>query len=179
MKRFAVVLGGALAAAALAVAPAFAAKAASSPNYVPGDHTDVAIVAHTIALGKTSSLGYAPNTANQGMTNWFVPKQDVTFRVWAVDTATGKVLTAPDVMSAFVKIPGAASIIPLKWGTLGTSATSAQYWTGTWTIPADWKLGNVPFHVYIREKAGYKLGDFSQDTLNINTQLTVVANPIW
>lgn len=178
MKRFAVVLGGALAAAALAVAPAFASRTAASPNYVPGDHTDVAIVAHTIALGKASSLGYTPNAANQGMTNWFVPKQDVTFRAWAVDAATGKVLKAADVMSAFVKIPGASNI-KLKWGTLGTAENSAQYWYGTWTIPADWKPGTVFFHVIIREKAGYKLGDFSQDTLNVNTQLTVTANPIW
>mgnify|MGYP003353661992 CR=1 FL=1 len=46
MKRFAVVLGGALAAAALAVAPALASTQVGVPNYNPaGDHQDVAMTA--------------------------------------------------------------------------------------------------------------------------------------
>lgn len=175
MKRFAVVLGGALAAAALAVAPAFAGQAASSPNYVPGDHTDVAMYVDTIEYPATSSLGYT--TTRPGAQNNFVaPKQAVTFRMWAVDTSTGKVLNAQDVRQAFIKIPSQSNIM-MTFGKLGTGAKAPSYWYGTWTVPADYKVGMVDFHVLLRTKAGYKLGDFTQDTLAATSRLTVTATP--
>jgi hypothetical protein len=170
MKRLAGVLGGAVIAAALAVAPAFASGTAASPNYMPGNHTDVALFVDTIA----------PSTAaNKGaQTNFFAPGTAVLFRMWAVDSSgTGKVLGAADVRQAFVKIPGQPNVM-MTFGKLGTAANAPSYWTGTWTVPATYTLNAVvPFHVLLRTKVGYKLGDFSQDTLAAGSQLTIVAAP--
>lgn len=169
MKRLAGVLGGVVFAAALAAAPAFASGKAAVPNYVPGNHTDVAMYVDTIA----------PSTAaNKGaQTNFFAPGTSVLFRMWAVDaTGTGKVLTAADVRQAFVKIPGQPNVM-MTFGKLGTAANAPSYWTGTWAVPADMKIGVVDFHVLLRTKAGYRLGDFSQDTLAAGSKLQIVAVP--
>ena len=169
MKRLVVVLGGAVLAAALAVAPAFANGKAAVPNYMPGNHTDVALFVDTIA----------PSTAaNKGaQTNFFAPGTAVLFRMWAVDAPGGKVLSGADVRQAFVKIPGQANVM-LKFGKLGTAANAPSYWTGTWTVPADYKLNSVvPFHVLLRTKADHRLGDFSQETLAAGSLLTIVAVP--
>lgn len=176
MKRFAMVLGGALAAAALAVAPAFSARQVGVPNYHPGgDHVDVAMQVQTIATPTVSSLGYT--ATNPGaFTNVFAPKQAITFRMWAVDTSNGQVLTAADVRSVFITIPNQPNL-KLKWGKLGTTATAPSYWYGTWTVPADYKLGPVAFKALLRTKVGYKLGVFSQDTLAAGSVLQIVTTP--
>lgn len=176
MKRFAVVLGGALAAMALAVAPGGAATQVGVPNYHPaGDHVDVAMQVQTIATPTVSSLGYT--ATNPGaFTNVFAPKQAITFRLWGVDTSNGKVLTGDDVRQAFIKIPNQPNLM-LKWGKLGTGATAPSYWYGTWTVPADYKLGPVAFTAYMRTKAGYKLGVFTQETLAAGSVLQIVATP--
>ncbi len=175
MKRFAAVLGGAVAALALVVPPALAGGKAAVPNYLPGNHVDVAMYVDTIESPTTSSLGYT--TTRPGAQNNFVaPKQAVTFRMWAVDTGTGKVLTANDVRQAYVKIPNQPNVL-MTFAKQGTKATSPWYWTGVWTVPADYKLGRVDFAVLLRTKVGSKLGAFSQDTLADTSRLTITATP--
>jgi hypothetical protein len=170
MKRLAMVLGGAVTALALVVAPAFAGGKAASPNYLPGNHTDVGMFVDMLA---------GPTAAKPGaQTNFVAPGGSIVFRMWAVDTAgTGKVLTGADVSQAYVKIPG-QPVVMLKFAKQGTAANAPSYWTGTWTVPATHPVNTVVlFHVLMRTKADHKLGDFSQDTLAAGSQLTVVTTP--
>ena len=84
------------------------------PNYLPGNYVDVAMYVDTIEWPATSSLGYTtmrPGAQN----NFYAPTQAVTFRMWAVDTTTGRVLTDKDVRQAFVSVPNQPKVM-MKFG---------------------------------------------------------------
>lgn len=170
MKRSAVpILGAAILALAFA-ATALAAGKAPAENYYPGAHVDVMTYVDTVTA---SSAGYVP--AQIGVqTNFFPRTAAVKFRMWAVETGTGKVLTKKDVRAAYVVIPGGTKV-KLTFGKQGTTANAPWFWTGTWTIPADYPLGLVAFKALLRTTT-YKLGVFEQAGVAA-AQLTVIAKP--
>ena len=169
MKRLAVILGTAIAALALA-AVAFSARTAV-PNNLPDAKVDVAMWADTV-YAANGATAYTPYKAGS-VDNFFPQGGGLTFRMWAVETGTGKVVTTADVKHAsdvYVVIPGQPNL-RLKYGPIGSGAKSPSLWSGTWAIPRDMPLGIVKFKIFLRTKS-QKLGVFTQIAV-ATSQLTI------
>ena len=122
---------------------------------------NVFVIAHTV-------------TTDGVMSDYFAPGGTVVFRSYAVDAKTRKVLTAKDVTYFYVKIPNQPNV---KLACTPTSkVASGQYtWTGTWTVPANYPTGVVPFKVLVKTKAK-RIGSFVQMPV-VTSQLTISTNP--
>jgi hypothetical protein len=105
-------------------------------------------------------------------TNRFSRGASVVFRAFAGDTKTGRVLTDKDVRYFYLTIPGQPNL-KLAFSKQGTAASAAWLWTATWTVPADYPLGLVPFRLLIQTKAKQR-GIFQQVPV-ATAQLTVTA----
>lgn len=158
MKRFAVLL--AVVAAALAVAvPAFADDAAPAAAPVGNTTTkkvDVSVFADTI----TSTRGDVLSKKGCSATSNFVRKQRVVWRMWAVDAASGKPITADDVKYVYIKIPGQANM-NLTYGKHGSLSISPYFWSLGWAVPADYPLGTVDYKIVMKLKDG-RFGYYTQ-----------------
>ena len=153
------------AAAFAVIALAAAALAAEAPKEVPFPSAKVDVFVHADTVtAPTSALG--PGV----LTSSFARGATVAFRMFAGDVKTGKVLTDRDVRYAYLKIPGQPNV-KLAFGKQGTDARAPWFWTATWTVPADYALGVVPFQVLIKTKAN-KYGSFQQAPV-ASAQLTV------
>lgn len=159
MKR--VLVASAVALAVIAAASAFAQALADPP--FPAAKADVFVYANTVTAS-TSTLGAGV------LTNFFPRSGSVVFRMYAADTKTGKVLTDRDVKYAYVKVPGQPSL-KLTFAKQGTDASAPWFWTATWTIPADYALGVVPFQILVKTSAK-RYGSFQQAPV-ASAQLTV------
>jgi hypothetical protein len=112
--------------------------------------------------------------ATGAMVNQFAPGSSVIFRAYAIDTKTKKVLAAKDVKYFYVTIPNQPNV-KLKYDAKAPGATSQMAWTGTWTIPAAYVQGLVPFKVLAKTNSK-RQGSFVQMPVS-SAQLTVVAKP--
>ena len=169
MKRLAVILGTAIAALAF-TAVAFSARTAV-PNHLPDAKVDVAMWADTV-YAANSATGYTPATVG-AVDNFFPQGAGITFRMWAVETETGTVVTSDDVKrpsSVYVVIPGAPNV-RLKYAPVSTAANAPSIWSGTWAVPKDFPLGVVEFKILLRTKS-QKLGIFTQIRV-ASSQLTI------
>lgn len=163
MKRLVVILAVALAAAAGATL-AIARPWADTPFPAAAIH-GVFVSAET-ATGAGSSLG-------QGVVTNFYPRgSTVVFRVFAADSKTGRVLTKEDVKFFYITIPGQPNQKLAYTGQFKYADPVARFpWTASWTIPADYPLGLVPFKVLVKTKAKQS-GSFVQIPVG-TSQLTV------
>jgi hypothetical protein len=169
MKRLlavAVVLVG----TAALVAPVLA-QTPEPPAWPPGQ-AKVFIGAYTVTA-PTSSYGYVPAVVGK-QENFFPRTAGVTFRAYAVDMKTQKVLTAKDVRFFYVTIPGQPNL-KLTYGKQGTGAKAPSLWTGTWSIPPDYPLGVVQFRILVQTNTKH-LGVFQQAPVAA-AQLTVIPKP--
>ena len=157
MKRLAMLLGAALAALAFAV-PAMADDAA--PATAVGNFTtqkaDVMLYVDTI----TSSRGDVKQKRSCWQTSIFNRGNRIVWRMWAVDAATGKPITADDVKYAYIKVPGSANL-PFSYGKHGSLNISPYFWTAVFPVPADYPLGTVAYKVVLKTKDG-RFGTFEQ-----------------
>lgn len=159
MRRPIVIAAGGLVAAGLA-----AAVAAQNPGETPFPApkvTSIFVTTRTVTP-PGSSLG------DGVLTNYFAAGSQVVFRAFAGETKTGKVLTGDDVKYFYVQIPGQP---PLK---LTYGKDSNWPWSGTWTIPANFPLGIVPFKTLIQTKSK-QYGSFVQ--LPVATSQLTVTKP--
>jgi hypothetical protein len=157
MKRL-IILAAALALGAVGLGRSAFADTTPFPSVHAGD---IFVIAQTVNKDCVMSDYYAPGSA-------------VTFRAYAVDSKTKKVLTAKDVIYFYVKVPTQASI-KLKATPRGACASGQYSWTGTWNVPADYPTGTVPFKVLVKSKAK-RLGSFVQVPV-ATSQLTISATP--
>ena len=164
MKRLLTLV--AIAIGALAVGSA--ALPADPPPW-PQGKTQVFIAADTVTA--KSSFGNVPSVVGK-QENFFSQTAGVKFRMYASDLKTKKVLTAADVRFARVEIPGQPNL-KLRYAKQGTKAGSPRLWTGTWSIPADYPLGVVPFRIVVKTKSK-RVGTFQQVPVAA-AQLTVIA----
>ena len=108
------------------------------------------------------------------MNDQFAPGSSVIFRAYAVDGKTRKVLTAKDVKYFYVKIPTQPNV-KLKANSKAACAGGQYSWTGTWSVPADYPTGAVPFKVLVKTKSK-RLGSFVQMPV-VTSQLTITKTP--
>jgi hypothetical protein len=155
-----------IAIAAAIVAGAVAPSVGAQQPY-PGNKVDVAVYADTVS----SSRGDVKLARVCTQTNNFPRKARVVFRGWAVDTKTGKPLTAADVEYAYVKIPGQPNL-KLSYGPHGAVGNKVNFWSAAWSVPADYPLGVVPFRMVFKTVDG-RFGIFAQPPL-ASAQLTVI-----
>ena len=85
-------------------------------------------------------------TSDGAMSNWFAPGASVVFRAYAVDPKSHKVVDPKVVKYFYVTIPNQPNV-KLKYGATAPGASSGLPWTGTWTVPASYPAGVVPFKV--------------------------------
>jgi hypothetical protein len=154
-------------AVAVTAAVVTAVGGAQTPTETPFPSPKVVqyfVAAQTVTgPGATEGAGVLLDFFPQGST--------VVFRATAGETKTGKLLTADQSKYFYVKIPGQPNV-KLTYQAPSKKAAGAQWtWSGTWTVPADYALGIVPFKVLLKTKAG-AYGSFVQMPPT-SSQLTV------
>jgi hypothetical protein len=149
--------------AAMALAAVGVGRTASADTLpFPSAHAgDIFVIAQTV-------------TKDCVMSDYYAPGSTVVFRAYAVDAKTRKVLTAKNVIYFYVKIPTQATV-KLKATPRGACASGQYSWTGSWTVPADYPTGTVPFKVLVKSKAK-RYGSFVQVPV-LTSQLTISTTP--
>ena len=143
MKRI-LSVGALLAASAFG---ASSATAATPPPFPAAKVGPVFVAAQTV-------------TADGTMTNYFAPGSTVTFRAYAVDTKTKKLVAAKDMRFFYVKIPNEPNV-KLAYKPTAPGATTAMPWVGTWTVPSGYAAGTVPIDIRIKLRS-HRTGQFVQ-----------------
>ena len=138
MKKI-LALGAALVAAATLTTVAVAANPAPFPAPTV---KQVFIAAQTV-------------TTDGAMSSWFAPGSSVVFRAYAVDPKSHKVVDPKAVKYFYVTIPNQPNV-KLAYGASAPGASTGLPWTGTWTVPASYPAGIVPFKVLIQLKQNGK-----------------------
>ena len=153
MKRRMIILAAVM---AMAAVPAAAQSPAETP--FPSPKIVGAFVRVQTVTAPTS--GY--------LTNYFSEGSSITFRMFVGDNKTGRVMTDKDLKYARILIPD-QPVVKMQY-----ADSNPQWpWTGTWTVPADFKLGIVQFQAVIKTKAN-RYGSFVQIPV-LTSQLTVTA----
>jgi len=104
-------------------------------------------------------VGVAPRPFSCTQTNNFKRGEQVVFRIWGSEAATGAVLSTENVANAVVQVPGVAQPLKLNWGAHGAQSNRVWFWTAAWVIPPDYPLGNVDMKVMFQTEAG-KAGQY-------------------
>jgi hypothetical protein len=155
MRKF-LVLGAALAAAAVATTAALAANPFPTTKY-----TTPFVAAQTV-------------TAQGAVTNFVAPGSAIVFRAYAVNSKTKQTLTAKDVRFFYVTIPNSPNV-KLKFDATVGGANAQLAWTGTWNVPSTYPEGVVPFKVLVKT-VDKKVGSFEQMPV-ASARLTVSKTP--
>jgi hypothetical protein len=163
-----------VAAAQLTVAAATAgtpvpptAPGTAPPKPYPGKTVEIAMYTDTVS----SSRGEVRQSRVCTQTNYFPRRSRVVFRMWAVDTRSGEVLTSLDVKYVYVKIPGQPNV-GLNFGPHGAAGNTVNFWSAAWAIPASYPLGIVPFRIVVKTEDG-RFGIYRQPVIE-GSQLTVI-----
>jgi len=109
-------------------------------------------------------------TPDRALITQIAPGGTVVFRAFAVDGTTRKLMAAKDVKYFYVTIPNQPNV-KLRYNPQAPGATARMPWSGTWTVPADYKLGAVEFKILIKLEAKRR-GQFVQLPVT-SSQLTV------
>jgi hypothetical protein len=137
------------------------------PQPYPGKKVEIAMYADTV----TSSRGEVRQSRVCTQTNYYPRRSRVVFRMWAVDTESGGVLTPLDVKYVYIKIPGQPNL-GMAFGPHGSGASRVGFWSAAWPIPADYPLGIVPFRIVLKNEDG-RFGIYRQPVIE-GSQLTVI-----
>jgi len=109
-------------------------------------------------------------TTERALITQIAPGATVVFRGYAVDGKTRKLIAAKDVKYFYVKIPDRPNV-KLKYDPQAPGASARMPWSGAWTVPADYRLGQVDFKILIKLVAKRR-GQFLQLPVP-SAQLTV------
>ncbi len=121
-----------------------------------GAKLDLSLYVDTV--NGTRPVGAAPRQVGCTQTNVFKRGEQVVFRVWGQDLASGDVLSTDNVDTAYVTLAGQPNQT-LNWGGHGAAGAKAWYWTAAWIVPADYPLGETTAHVVYKTTDG-KTGSF-------------------
>ncbi|MHB8642810.1 MAG: hypothetical protein ACYDA3_07995 [Gaiellaceae bacterium] len=108
------------------------------------------------------------------MTNTFAPGSRVIFRAYAVDTKTHKIVRAKGAQYFYVTIPNQPNV-KLTYDPTATGANARLAWTGSWTVPAAYPTGIVPFKVHVKTATKLR-GQFVQFPV-ASSVLTILSSP--
>ncbi len=148
-------------AAAIAVVATITASAMAADPLLPFPSAKagpVFIAAHT-------------TTTDGAISSWFKPGDQVTFRAFAIDRKTGKLVATKDVKYFYVTIPNQSNV-KLHYDA-STPTMKTMPWMGTWTVPSTYS-GLVPFRILIKLRAK-RTGEFVQMPV-ATSQLNIAAN---
>ena len=138
-----VVVLGALAAPALAQAP-----------------QKLAVFLYVDTVNGTRPVGAKPRPIGCTQTNTFKRGEQVVFRIWGSEAATGAILSTENVRYAYVKLPGQPNL-KLNWGAHGASTNRVWFWTTPWIVPADYPLGSLTARIVFKtEESKFGLYDY-------------------
>lgn len=150
MRRLTLVLGLAVALTALVV-PALA-QAADGPKKL-----DAFLYVDTVN-GSRPAPGTKPRPIGCTQTNNFTRGEQMVFRVWGTDAATGAILSPDNVAYAYIKFPGQPNA-KLNWGAHGATTNRVYFWTWPINLPADYPLGDGTARIVFKTDDG-KFGTF-------------------
>ncbi|MDH4176190.1 MAG: hypothetical protein OEV72_01340 [Thermoleophilia bacterium] len=140
----------------LTVGLVIAIGAAASSALAAQDQTpakqDVFLYVDTV--NGSRPVGVAPRPLSCTQTNNFKRGEQVVFRAWGSEAATGDILSTENVKSGVVQVPGVAEPLKLNWGAHGATSNRVWFWTAAWVIPADYPLGTANVKVVIETEAG-------------------------
>ena len=162
-----------VAAAQLTVAPQGTTPPPPPPNPPPPppppnpNKVEIAIYVDTVS----SSRGEVRQPRVCTQTNYFPRRSRVVFRMWAVDTKTGRAITPLDVKYVYAKIPGQPNL-GLNYGPHGAPGNRVNFWSAAWAIPATYPLGVVPFRIILKTQDN-RFGVYRQPAVE-GSQLTVI-----
>jgi hypothetical protein len=103
--------------------------------------------------GTTPASGVAKRLIGCTQTNVFKRGEQLVVRSWAVDMASGDVLSSANVDTATATVPGAAPLT-LNWGAHGATTNRVWFWSSPWVIPADYPLGDTTINVAYKTDDG-------------------------
>lgn len=152
MRALKLLVVAAVATAALATAvPALGAKAPFPMNPYPA-----AEVGYTFNLQTLFGHGSKakPTTAYCADSSVFKRQQQIVFRLYVVDTHTGKVLTGKDLSRVVLRIAGQPDqTMPFRPQGGNPDATAPWLWSRAWLVPGDYPLGTFKFDIVAKVKA--------------------------
>lgn len=152
--------------AAVLAAPAFAQEPAPpTTNPFPGKTRELLLYVDTVTASPGESKYGVSYPKRCTQLNLMRRGEGIVFRMWAVDTATGKVLEDTDLKYAYVKIPGVQNL-KMRYSPHGRDPDAPWFWAIRWDVPPEYPLGLVDFRVVVRTKktatTRSKLGIFAQ-----------------
>lgn len=136
---------------ALGLVIALGALAASAAAQTPAKQ-DVFLYVDTV--NGSRPVGVAPRPLSCTQTNNFKRGEQVVFRIWGSEAATGDILSTANVAEAFVTVPGIAEPLKLNWGAHGAQSNRVWFWTAWFVIPPSYPLGTVTVRVDFKTEAG-------------------------
>lgn len=140
MRRMLLMLGAAVVLSAIA-SPALAQSAADPPKYPVFLYVDT--------VNGTRPVGAKPRPIGCTQTNYFARGEQVVYRIWGSEAATGDVLSTENVKYAYVKIPGQPNL-KLNWGPHGAASNRVWFWTLAWIVPKNYPLGSAMTQVVFK-----------------------------
>jgi hypothetical protein len=108
------------------------------------------------------------------MSNYFAPGSTVVFRAYAVDPKSRAILAQKQVKYFYVAIPN-ESPLKFKYDAAAPGASKGLPWTATWTVPATYPVGTVPFKVLLKTTSK-RQGQFVQMPVSA-AMLTISKTP--
>ena len=158
MRKLFLILGAVVALSAIA-APALAQGTADPAKY------DVFLYVDTV--NGTRPAGAKPRPTGCTQTSYFARGEQVVFRTWGSEAATGDILSTENVKYAYVKIPGQPNL-KLNWGAHGATSNRVWFWTAAWNLPKNYPLGTAATQIVFKTESN-KFGRYDYD-------LTIVPN---
>jgi hypothetical protein len=101
----------------------------------------------------TRPAGAKPRPIGCTQSNVFTRGEQMVFRVWGTDAATGDVLSTENVSDGYVTFPGMANQ-KLNWGAHGATTNRVWFWTAAVNLPADYPLGAGTARVVFKTDEG-------------------------
>ena len=101
----------------------------------------------------TRPTGAKPRPIGCTQSNVFTRGEQMVFRVWGTDAASGAVLSTENVDDGHVTFPGMGDQ-KLNWGAHGATSNRVWFWTAAVNIPADYPLGAGTARVVFKTDEG-------------------------
>ena len=149
--------------AAVAAATTFVVVAPAAGQTIEPPQRNVFLYVDTV--NGTRPVGAKPRPIGCTQTNYFQRGEQVVFRIYGTEAATGAVLSTENVKYAYVKIPGQTNL-RLNWGAHGAPTNRVWFWTTPWIVPKNYPLGAVTVRIVFKTESN-KFGIYDYE-LNIS-----------
>ena len=101
----------------------------------------------------TRPVGAKPRPIGCTQSSVFTRGEQMVFRVWGTDSASGEILSTENVSEGYVTFPGMGNQ-KLNWGAHGPASNRVWFWTAAIILPADFPLGSGSARVVFKTDEG-------------------------